>query len=123
MTTEDLWEVEIRIRRNGRCVGITKALGDTPGSGALERDDGPYGRGVHGLRESDWQRDGAVGREGVQRMITRCCLFCGRWGERAFYQVNDDGGWACRNDRACRRHREATVRRLPEVSSPPEPRG
>lgn len=32
MTTEDQWEVEIRIRRNGRCVGITKARGDTPGA-------------------------------------------------------------------------------------------
>lgn len=45
-------------------------------------------------------------------MTTRCCLFCDRWGERAFYQVNEDGGWACTNDRACRRRREATDRRL-----------
>lgn len=42
-------------------------------------------------------------------MTTRCCILCGRWGERAFCQVDDDGGWACQNDRACRRRRDATA--------------
>lgn len=30
MSADDQWEVEIRFRRNGRCVGIIKALGNTP---------------------------------------------------------------------------------------------
>ena len=30
MNADEDWEVEIRFRRNGRCVGITKAMHDTP---------------------------------------------------------------------------------------------
>lgn len=51
-------------------------------------------------------------------MTTRCCMLCGRWGERAFYQVDDDGGWACRNDRACLRRRETTARRREREARP-----
>lgn len=37
----------------------------------------------------------------------RCCTRCGRWGERGFTPVDDDGGWACANDRACARRAAA----------------
>lgn len=33
----------------------------------------------------------------------RCCTRCGRWGERGYTRVDDDGGWACTNDQACTR--------------------
>ena len=38
-------------------------------------------------------------------MTPRCCIRCGRWGNRAFVQVDDNGGWACANDLACNRRR------------------
>jgi len=35
--------------------------------------------------------------------VTRCCLLCGRWGNRAFRPADDGAdGWVCTNDRACR---------------------
>ena len=49
-------------------------------------------------------------------MVMRCCIRCGRWGERGFFQVDDDGGWACSNDRACRLRREADERRRKRMS-------
>jgi hypothetical protein len=41
--------------------------------------------------------------------VTRCCLLCGRWGERG-YRPADNGVEAsvCTNDRACNRRRAAS---------------
>ena len=118
MTTEDQWEVEIRIRRNGRCIGITKALGDTPGA-ALWKATTDLKDGVRGLRDPDWRRDGAAGQGGEQRMTMRC-LLCGRCGERAVRA--QELAWG---PRVRRLGSSAQMRRtrLPEVSSSPEPCG
>lgn len=51
-------------------------------------------------------------------MTTYCCVICGRWGQRGFYELNDDGARACTNDAACSRRRDDSpfrwrVRRAP----------
>lgn len=60
--SEEEWEAEVRIRRNGRCVGIIKALGDTAGD-ALYNVTNDLGAALH---------DNPTGRDAVAIVREEC---------------------------------------------------